>query len=120
MEGIPKALPSLLFASKIERKARTVALGVSETEADGAGLDRLLDEFLAGDFHVAGELLLGIARRATDGGIDPEDALRQSATALMDRFVRAERAATEHGHSLSDAPVVQRRRFWDEARHRVN
>lgn len=45
-EGIPKAMPALALAAKLQRKALTVGLelpgGPAEAEAIGAGLDRLL------------------------------------------------------------------------------
>jgi uncharacterized protein YabN with tetrapyrrole methylase and pyrophosphatase domain len=75
----------------------------------------VLQDFLRGQHELAGELLLGIARRAAAGGVDPEEALRRSANELMAHFVRTESAASAAGSSLSDAPVAQRQMFWQQA-----
>ncbi|MFP3905818.1 MAG: MazG nucleotide pyrophosphohydrolase domain-containing protein [Acidimicrobiales bacterium] len=68
-DGIPRSLPALSFAAKVESKAER--LGLSE-EAGAAGEPALgVDE--------VGELLYDLVARARRGGVDPEEALRLAA-----------------------------------------
>jgi len=78
MDGIPAALPALLYAAKVLRKAESV--GLAWTTGDGAG-DGLGDRLLA---------LVDEARRSD---VDAESALRRAATAVAD----AVRTAGEDG-----------------------
>src|SRR5438093_13277278 len=63
MDGIPRDLPSLLYAHKVQRKAASTGL-----EVPPAGQ--------AADAEEVGELLFGVVARARQLGVDPEAALR--------------------------------------------
>jgi tetrapyrrole methylase family protein/MazG family protein len=73
LDGVPSALPALMLAAKVLRKAR--AAGV-EPELGGSGLD---------------DRLLELAAEAEAAGLDPEAALRERVRALM-REIRAAEA----------------------------
>lgn len=96
-DGIPDALPALLYALKVQKKA--AALGVGSTIGDGrAGIDgapaiatvdealaRLRDAGSVGDDgddgdpgERLGELLYSVVDLARDAGVDPETALRSA------------------------------------------
>ncbi len=78
MEGIPASLPSLLFASKVQRKAASLGL---DTDAGAApGIDS------AGDLGDALFALVAAARRLD---LDPEAVLRSRAAVLRDQVVAA-------------------------------
>jgi len=68
-DGIPDALPALLYALKVQKKAATLGL-------DGTGGD--LDPGDPGDL---GAVLFAVVDRARRAGIDPEDALRSTTRA---------------------------------------
>jgi tetrapyrrole methylase family protein/MazG family protein len=72
LDGVPPALPALMLAAKVLRKARTVGV-----EA-GSGGDELADRLLA------------LVVEANEAGIDPETALRHRVIALMDEVRAAE------------------------------
>ena len=74
-DGIPAALPALLFALKVQKKAATLGL-------DPALLGRP-DEDTADELGTA---LLALVDRARHAGIDPEDALRAATVAYRDRM----------------------------------
>ncbi len=96
MDGLG-ALPSLLYAHKVQRKAASVGLEPPTTEAGlGADLFALVDQ----------------ARRA---GVDPEAALRATAGRFRDRFQAVEALATERGVDLSTAEPADVAKLWDEA-----
>jgi len=75
-DGIPAALPALLFALKVQKKAATLGLD-GDGAADGA------DEL---DADALGAALLALVDRARRAGIDPEDALRSATIAYRDRM----------------------------------
>lgn len=80
MEGIPKSLPSLLYAHKVLSKAERVGVDLP------AGVDP--------DGEL-GSALLGLVVHARRSGIDPEAALRRATDRLRDEAMRHEGEA--HG-----------------------
>ncbi len=76
-DGIPAGLPALLYALKIDKKA--VAAGLADRVPPPEGDD------------LGGELL-ALVTQARDAGLDPEDALRRTATAWRDALRAAESA----------------------------
>lgn len=113
-DGIPRALPALAYAAKLEKKAATVALGL------GGGLpvspvDQQLDALGLSEERDYGELLLSIARRAADVGIDPETALRNAANRFRRHFVEFEQLVRNAELSLGELDKAARIRFWDQA-----
>jgi tetrapyrrole methylase family protein/MazG family protein len=91
LDGIPRAMPALELAAKYERRAATVGFGAAVTGVADAALDEALALLASGDGSRAGELLVGIARRVTALGIDPEEAARAAATSFRRRFAALER-----------------------------
>ena len=104
-EGIPAALPALVYASKLARKARSVGVephdpGAGEAAAALAALARLAeratphsDDPLVRDERVErhiGDLLFAIVNLAQRVGVDAEQALRERALVLRDDIRRAE------------------------------
>ncbi len=75
-DGIPAALPALLFALKVQKKAATLGL-------DDAAVVRRRPTDDPDDLGVA---LLALVDRARQAGIDPEDALRSATIAYRDRM----------------------------------
>jgi tetrapyrrole methylase family protein/MazG family protein len=84
MDGIDEALPSLLYAHKVQRKAASVGLEpVIGEEGLGAELFALVDR----------------CRRAQ---VDPEAALRATAARFRDRFRAAESTASQQGLPITE------------------
>lgn len=86
-DGVPAALPALLYASKVQKKAESIDLHV---EIDVEPDDELVDEDLV---HDVGQVLWAVVDRARRLGIDPEDALRAATVARLARLRAAEAAA---------------------------
>lgn len=113
MDGIPGALPALLLATKIERKAAGVGLGAAVTGRSAR--EFLMDEGVLADADALGEVLLSLARAAADAGIDPEEACRRSAERFRRLFRKAERLAEGDGTTLAAANDDAKRRYFAEA-----
>ncbi len=73
MDGIPAALPALLYATKVQKKAAAIGHRVP----DSGSLE-------AADEAAIGELLFSAVALARELGIDAESALRQRAVAFAD------------------------------------
>jgi MazG family protein len=96
-DGIPRDLPALALAAKLQRKAESIDMGGSGPDRDRkmvlAALERLSSvpsgssgETLEADqetVHDVGEALLALADLARRVGVDPESALRARARTLM-------------------------------------
>jgi tetrapyrrole methylase family protein/MazG family protein len=116
MDGIPRALPSLLHAHKVQRKAAT--LGFDWTPGDAvrrAAQDDL--SALAGPDNEErlADLLFAVVGLARHLGQDPEAGLRRATVRFRDTVVAAERLAAERRIDLSRLDDVGRRALWDEA-----
>jgi len=82
MDGIPGALPSLLYAHKVQRKAASAGQDVVAV-GDATDADSL------------GELLFGVVARARELGVDPEAALRAATARFRDRFMAMEKETSD-------------------------
>ncbi len=81
-DGVPAALPALLYALKVQKKAATLGLDDGSQLAASGDL-RSLDQ--VGDADL-GEVLFAVVARARRAGIDPEDALRAVTLARRDEW----------------------------------
>ena len=87
-DGVPDAIPALLYALKVQKKADSLDRADLPVPTP---LDAALRAFDAGaDDRTTGALLFAIVDEARRAGIDPETALRASATAFRDAARRAE------------------------------
>jgi tetrapyrrole methylase family protein / MazG family protein len=101
LDGIPPALPALALAAKLERRARdALAVGGDGTEVR-ARLKERLAAVIDGDSARVGAALFDLALVVAANGGDPEEAVRQAATAFTKRFVAAEQAAGASGNAIS-------------------
>ena len=104
-DGMPDALPALIFALKVQKKAAALELGSTIGTQPGVAARELglaeasmptiswLDAFPATgeiDEERIGELLFAIVALARDAGIDPETALRAVAARYRDAVKRLE------------------------------
>jgi tetrapyrrole methylase family protein/MazG family protein len=124
LEGVPKELPSLLKAHRVQSRASRVGFDWKQVEDVVAKLDEELKEF--GDAlekkdrqEIEGELgdvffsLVNISRFV---GVNPEDALRKTISKFISRFRYIEMRAAESGKSLSAMSLEEMDALWDEAK----
>jgi tetrapyrrole methylase family protein/MazG family protein len=122
MEGIPSNLPSLLYATKVQKKAASV--GFDWDDVRGAlpkiaeelhELEAVLDD---GDEARAelGDLLFAVVNVARHLGIDPETALRAATTKFRTRFDAVEELAKARSIDLIAADLPALDALWDEVK----
>jgi MazG family protein len=130
---VPEALPSLLYARKVQRRARAVGFEYPDVAAALADLDGELRELKeaideAGgepapetepDPHVfeeLGDVLFATVNVARRLNVDPELALRTMTRRFVDRVERAEERAAAEGKSFAELALDEQDRYFDLAK----
>ena len=123
--GVPRALPGLTRAVKLQAKASTVGFDWNDArlvldkireetreveEALDAGADKAT---LAGEI---GDLLFAVANLARHADVDPEDAARAANAKFERRFAHIERRLAEAGRAPADATLAEMDDLWNEAK----
>ncbi|HMC75234.1 MAG TPA: nucleoside triphosphate pyrophosphohydrolase [Terriglobales bacterium] len=129
---VPDALPALLYARKVQRRAAAIDFEYPDTAGALVDLDdelRELKEALADagerapetepDPHVfeeVGDVLFAAVNVARRLNVDPELALRAMSRRFVERVERAERLAAEEGKSFADLELSEQDRYFDRAK----
>ena len=123
--AVPRALPALVRAAKLGRRAARVGFDWPEArEVRAKVLEELheVDAALAGDgAAVAGELgdlLFAIANWSRHLEVDAETALRGANSKFERRFERMEELARERGLELARLSAAEWDALWREAKRR--
>ena len=122
MEGIAGNLPSLAYATKVQKKAAGVGFDWDSvhgalpkvTEELGELVDVLHDPARA--HEELGDLLFAVCNVARHTGIDPEAALRAATAKFRDRFTGIERLAADRGLDLAALDLAALDALWDEVK----
>jgi MazG family protein len=102
LDDVPVALPALLRAAKLQRRAERAGLDWASTDPDVRILEAAFPQPL--DARSAGSLLFAAAKLAARAGVEPETALRDATAAFEQRFREAEHAAAGAGRdALNEA-----------------
>ena len=124
LEGVPKELPALLRAHRLQSRASRVGFDWERAEDVLAKLDEEVNEFKEavkgkekGDIEdELGDILFVIVNISRFIGVNPEDALRKTISKFISRFRYIEMAAADCGRKLSDMSLVEMDALWDEAK----
>ncbi|MEW6408946.1 MAG: nucleoside triphosphate pyrophosphohydrolase [Nitrospirota bacterium] len=124
LDGVPKELPALLRAHRLQDKASRIGFDWERVEDVVNKLDEELDEFRkALQSNIPGRIedelgdvffvLVNIARFV---GVNPEDALRKTISKFISRFRYIEMKAADAGLKLSEMSLEEMDKLWDEAK----
>ncbi len=129
LSGVPKSLPALIKASRIQEKARGVGFDWDKKEDVWLKVEEELAEFKAEFNTVAneavdkekaeaefGDLLFSLINYARFIDINPEDALEKTNKKFIKRFQYLEAKAIEKGKLLQDMSLAEMDVFWNEAK----
>jgi len=125
MEGVPRQLPALLRAFRIQEKAAGVGFDFKTPENAWEKVDEELNELreaekdgvpVAARQAELGDLLFAIINYARLSGLNPEHALRDTNKKFIRRFQHIENRLEETGLSIVDATLSQMDTYWDEAK----
>ena len=117
MEGIPTALPSLLLAAKVQRRAASLGFDWESVEGAYPKVTEELEELRAEPSEEElGDLLFAVVNVARHLGFDPEGALRGATVKFRDRFSAVEVLARVRGLDLAALDLAGLDSLWDEVK----
>ena len=124
LEGVPKGLPALVKASRIQDKAKGVGFDWEEPhqvwDKVQEELHELQKEIILGDQDKMeaefGDVLFSMINYARFLNINPEDALERTNKKFIKRFQYLENKASELGKPLMDMTLAEMDVFWNEAK----
>jgi XTP/dITP diphosphohydrolase len=124
LEGVPKGLPALVKASRIQDKAKGVGFDWDEPhqvwDKVQEEIQEFQDEIAAGNLDKMeaefGDVLFSMINYARFLNINPEDALERTNKKFIKRFQYLESKACELGKPLMDMTLAEMDVFWNEAK----
>lgn len=129
LDGVARALPALLRAEKIQKRAARVGFDWKETtpviDKIEEELGELRAEITAGTVDQArltdelGDVLFAVTNLARHCKVDPEAALRATNDKFERRFRYIERQLAGQGRKPADATLMEMETLWQEAKTRV-
>ena len=126
LEGVPKAMSSLLRAHRLQKRAAQAGFDWEKVEDVLEKLDEELNEFKEaleskdqkGIEDELGDILFMLVNISRFISVNPEDALRKTISKFIHRFRYIEMKAAEQGKKLSDMTLQEMDRLWDEAKEK--
>jgi len=124
LEGVPKELPSLLKAHRIQSRAARVGFDWNRVGDVMEKLDEELAEFRdaleqkdqAAIEDELGDVFFVLVNISRFVGVNPDDALRKTISKFMSRFRYIEMKAASSGRKLSDMTLQEMDVLWEEAK----
>ena len=124
LEGVPKGLPALVKASRIQDKVKGVGF---DWEAPHQVWDKVQEELQELQDEVKknnpqaieaefGDVLFSLINYARFLNVNPEDALERTNKKFIKRFQYLEKKASELGKPLVDMTLSEMDVFWEEAK----
>lgn len=124
LEGVPKSLPALVKASRIQDKAAGV--GFDWDSKEGV-FDKIKEEINELHYEIEhknkeniekefGDVLFSLINYARFLKINPEDALEKTNKKFIKRFQFLENKALQQGKSLKNMTLEEMKRFWQESK----
>jgi XTP/dITP diphosphohydrolase len=124
LEGVPRSLPALVKASRIQDKVKGVGFDWEEPhqvwEKVQEELEELQVEVKAGNQDLIeaefGDVLFSMINYARFLNVNPEDALERTNKKFIKRFQYLESKASQLGMPLMDMTLAEMDVFWNEAK----
>jgi XTP/dITP diphosphohydrolase len=125
LSGVPKSLPALVKAYRIQDKTHSIGFDWPEREQVWAKVEEELQEFKTeltanpdsestkAEF---GDLLFSLVNAARHYKINPENALESTNLKFIGRFNYLEEQIQKNGGTLKDTSLEEMDRLWNEAK----
>ncbi len=129
LEGVPKTLPALVKAMRIQDKARGVGFDWEKKEQVWEKVEEEMQEF-KNEFNAAsdeaidqrkameefGDLLFSLVNYARFIHIDPEEALERTNKKFIKRFQYLETESLKAGKKMGEMTLAEMDVFWEKAK----
>jgi len=114
---VPESLPALLYARKVQQRAKAVGFEYPDVEGAVADLEDELRELKA-DFDASelGDVLFAAVNVARKLDVDPELELRRAAQRFRRRVEVAGELARENGEDWGALPLERQDQYFDRAK----
>lgn len=124
LQGVPRSLPALPKALRIQDKAKKVGFEWDTKEEVWEKVKEEMDELheaveQGGQENIEkefGDVLFSLANYARFIGVDPEGALDRTNLKFMQRFQKMEIIAKEGGRELGDMTLNEMDAIWNEVK----
>lgn len=124
LSGVPKGLPSIIKAYRIQQKASGVGFDWESKEEVWNKVQEEIIEFqleekdgnLTKMEQEFGDILFSLVNYARFVGIDPDKALSLTNDKFIKRFQDVEKSAVDIGSSIANLSSAEMNQFWEEAK----
>jgi len=124
--GVPKSLPAMVKAHRIQDKARAVGFDWDEREQVWEKIDEELNELKVeiGQMNAEkmesefGDLFFSMVNAARLYGIDPEAALERTNKKFIKRFNYLEQQTIKTGKPLTSMTLDEMNAIWEQSKNR--
>ncbi|PHR70584.1 MAG: nucleoside triphosphate pyrophosphohydrolase [Lutibacter sp.] len=124
LEGVPKSLPALVKANRIQDKVAGVGFDWEEPqqvwEKVQEELAELNDEIKKGNTDAIesefGDVLFSMINYARFINVNPENALERTNKKFINRFQFLEAAAKKEGKDLHDMSLTEMDKYWEQSK----
>ena len=126
LDGLPKNLPALIKARRIQEKVSHIGFDWARTEDVIFKIEEELKELKEASRsndrdaieEELGDLLFSVANLARFVSLCPEDALRKTINKFQRRFQYIERELPKRGKKLEEASLEEMDKLWEEIKTR--
>ena len=124
LSGVPKGLPSLIKAYRIQDKVRGVGFDFPNADEAWQKVEEEIREMKAETDtqkkeEELGDVLFSIINYSRIAGINPDAALERTNAKFISRFQEMEKLAADKGISLADQPLPLLDELWNTAKQRL-
>lgn len=124
LEGVPKSLPSLVKASRIQEKVKGIGFEWENKEQVWEKVEEELAELKVEENHQNqelmeeefGDVLFSLINYARWIGVNPENALEKTNKKFIKRFQWMEDKTRSEGKDLSEMSLTEMDKYWDMAK----
>lgn len=127
--GVPKSLPALIKAMRIQEKARGIGFDWEKKEQVWEKVEEEMQEF-KNEFNVEnaatidrekaqqefGDLMFSLINYARFIDINPEEALERTNKKFIKRFQYLETESAKDGKSIADMTLAEMDAYWEKAK----
>lgn len=127
--GVPKSLPAMVKAVRIQDKARGVGFDWEKKEQVWEKVEEEMEEFKS-EFNITddsevnkeramgefGDMLFSLVNYSRFIDIDPEEALERTNKKFIKRFQYLEQESRKDGKSIADMSLAEMDEYWERAK----
>ncbi len=124
MDRVPKNLPSLLYAQKIQKLAKKAGFDWDDVSGALVKVQEELDELKNADeahqMEEGGDLLFAVVNVLRFFHVDSEMALHEANNKFTRRFLAVENAVKAQGKEMSDCTLEELDSIWNQVKKQEN